>query len=298
MNDGPIRIVLSSLHRAAGLRHPFGRVLCLALALFCFSAFEASAQAEVAQPEFEVIVRDVLRGRDYPLKRFSTYTALQMHHATLNDALLALRAQGHLANGARIVLHQSHLVVLDGKSVSLWPLDPREVEISSPWLAIARSHGSEGPARPEVHVLAADLRFVADLYAWTAFPTLQPFTDAISPIEQSCYREAERQYVSAPTDRRDPFPGPGFYDDLTCLPASLRDPLFYLFHISPNAFRAPFTGTVLKTLNICVERNREFYRQLYGALLMRALPAMQNGESLDADWWESAVSPLRMSACR
>ena len=181
MNDGPIRIVLSSLHRA-------------------------SAQAEVAQPEFEVIVRDVLRGRDYPLKRFSTYTALQMHHATLNDALLALRAQGHLANGARIVLHQSHLVVLDGKSVSLWPLDPREVEISSPWLAIARSHGSEGPARPEVHVLAADLRFVADLYAWTAFPTLQPFTDAISPIEQSCYREAERQYVSAPTDRRDPFP--------------------------------------------------------------------------------------------
>lgn len=242
-------------------------------------------------------VRTQESGRSFPPEKYRQYLEVAATQAALEEALRLLRAQGAVEGDLKIVLHLAHWVVPNGKARQAWPTSDVDAMLVSPWIALMSEMHADSVRLSEIHVLAFKPRLMADLYAWQHPEHFRAVGTALSSIEARCIRSALDRYFDLASTLGSKRRHSGFYDDLTCLPRPLQDPLFHFFELSSDAFRAPREHSIFDTLEECWAANQDFYSRLYEAVILRALTERAAAERPDEEWWRPAVERLEMAPC-
>ncbi|MGF1592054.1 MAG: hypothetical protein ACFCUW_02170 [Kiloniellaceae bacterium] len=242
-------------------------------------------------------LRSLDSGHSYPPEKYRQYTEVAATQAALEEALRRLRAQGAVEEDVTVVLHLAHWVAPNGRARQVWPTSDVDGMLVSPWIALMSETHAGSVRLSEIHVLAFQSRLIADLYAWQHPQHLRTVETAISSIEAKCFRDALTRYFDLASTLGSIRWHSGFYDDLTCLPRPLRDPLFHFFERSSDAFRAPRDHSIYDTLKECWGANQDFYSRLYEAVILRAVTQHAAAERPDEEWWRSAVGGLQMTPC-
>lgn len=255
----------------------------------------ASVAGAVRADDYEL--RNLNNGRTYPPEKYRQYTEVAATQAAMEEALRRLRAQGAVEGDLKVVLHLAHWVAPNGKARQVWPPSDVGAMLVSPWIALMSEKHANSVRINEIHVLAFQPRLMADLYAWQQPEHLPTVGTALSSIEARCFRDAVTRYFDLVRTLGSLGRQSGFYDDLTCLPRRLRDPLFHFFELSSGAFRAPGDDSIFDTFKECWGANLGFYSRLYEAVILRAVTEHAAAERPGGEWWRPAADGLRMTPC-
>ena len=212
----------------------------------------------------------------------------------LREIIDEVHKKEYLIDGAEIILHYALIGRTQDDGSNIWPPNAAHKGITSPWVFIRNSDKAD--SRPEIHVLASDLRLMADIYSWSDASRINTLREGMVQLPGGCFGRAINHYKDSASFNAIN-PKVDIFKDFHCIPLAYRKPISYFLEITPNTFRGGFGQTISKTLIDCRNSNREFYKKLYFGLIRRALDYVRSSQRPDDGWWRAVAVPLEMRGC-
>ena len=235
---------------------------------------------------------DIVTGEKKDPTSYTEEEVMQTYSFITSLIMKTLAKEGVDLSTVDITLYFAWMLGLEDSPKIKWLSTKDKQTISSPWMELTKIISSTGDTAFTIRLDATYSRLIFDVFGESKYETTAGNFLGVPLVKDTCFQKIVYDYLDAVASSENLIirQVPKSFD---CAPEILRKPLFNWFESSQLDFSGTFLFYVLKELDVnCQDAAREFYKELYSLLAVRALEILDSQLEPNPIWWRDVIEEI------